>query len=243
MKKIKAISFDFWETIVSGKVNAEGRVEQRISKLTEILKRYGNYSSEEIKNAYEESSKNFTKVWINDYKTLEASESIKLILEVLGLQIQKEDFEFLVDAFEESLLDFPPQIFPELFELLPKLKQKFSLAIICDTGFSSGKIIRQFLEKEKFLSNFSAFSFSNEVRSSKPHPKNYEIICEAFGIETNELLHIGDNQRSDIAGIQNVGGLGFLFAQTNKKWLQETTAQEILTSWNDLEKALKKHKI
>ncbi len=241
MKQIKAISFDFWETLVSGRHNAEGRVEHRLNKLNEVLNKYRNFTFDEVKNAYDESSNVFTKVWINDYKTLCAEESIKIILELLNLVVQQEDFDELVYEFEYSLLDFPPKLFSELVDLLPKLKERFPLAIICDTGYSSGKVLREFLEREKVLSNFSAFVFSNEVLSSKPNAKNYEIVCESFGIQTNELLHIGDNQRSDIAGIQNVGGTGFLFAETNKKWIEGTTAEEILNFWKDFEPALQKY--
>lgn len=238
---IKAISFDFWETLVSGEYNAKGRVEQRLNKLLEILNKYRNLTFEEVKSAYDESSNAFTKIWINDYRTLDASENLKIILEILDLEIIQEDFEEIAYNFENSILDFPPRLFPELLDLLPKLKEKYPLAIISDTGYSSGEILRMFLEREKVLSNFSAFVFSNEVLASKPNPKNYDIVCERFGIQTNELLHIGDNQRTDIVGIQNVGGIGFLFAQTNKKWVESTTAEEILDSWNDFENQFDKY--
>ncbi|MCK4286954.1 MAG: HAD family hydrolase [Candidatus Lokiarchaeota archaeon] len=60
------------------------------------------------------------------------------------------------------------------------------------------------LEKVKSLKFFDAIIGRDNVNNPKPHPDHLLVICDKLGVNTNEILVIGDNYR-DIEGAINVG--------------------------------------
>jgi len=60
------------------------------------------------------------------------------------------------------------------------------------------------LEKVKSLQFFDAIIGRDNVSNPKPHPDHLLVICDKLGVNTNEILVIGDNYR-DIEGAINVG--------------------------------------
>lgn len=60
------------------------------------------------------------------------------------------------------------------------------------------------LEKVKILDFFDAIIGRDNVSNPKPHPDHLLVICDKLGVNTNEILVIGDNYR-DIEGAINVG--------------------------------------
>ncbi len=60
------------------------------------------------------------------------------------------------------------------------------------------------LEKVKLLNFFDVIIGRDNVSNPKPHPDHLLVICDKFGVTTNEILVIGDNYR-DIEGAINVG--------------------------------------
>lgn len=238
--KIKAISIDFWETLVAGMHNSSQRVAHRIDFLKITLQNYGDFDDKNIELVYEQTGKLFSDVWKFSHKTITSGETINAIANRLGVTFSHLDFIALVEIFEKSVLKNPPLLFPELQTVLPKLAKKYPLGIISDTGYSSGIILREFLRQNNVFQYFTSFVFSDEVHAAKPQSKNYLVTCKNFGISCEELLHVGDNQRSDIVGIQNLGGKGILFCQTNKKHVSKTTADEIIFNWNDVFEAIER---
>jgi len=53
--------------------------------------------------------------------------------------------------------------------------------------------------------NVAAIVTSESVRAYKPRPEIFEAALEALGCARQEVLHIGDSLRSDIAGAESLG--------------------------------------
>ncbi len=47
--------------------------------------------------------------------------------------------------------------------------------------------------------------FSDEVGFRKPHPKIFEIAAEKLNAKPCEIVHVGDNLKTDVAGAKNAG--------------------------------------
>ena len=78
-------------------------------------------------------------------------------------------------------------------------------ALICDTGFTPGRIIRVLLERVGLLRHLEVCIFSDEVGVPKPHRRMFEAALEPLEAKPHEAVHVGDLRRTDIAGAHAAG--------------------------------------
>lgn len=79
------------------------------------------------------------------------------------------------------------------------------LALICDTGFSSGTVVRALLEQVGLLEMLEVTTFSDEVGVPKPDPRMFTTTLDALGVDAGDAVHVGDLRRTDVAGARAVG--------------------------------------
>ncbi len=162
-------------------------------------------TSEELKIALAKSVDYFFSEWQNKFRTPTVWERVRYICNCLSLQVAAEHVNQVADYFCSLIFSVPPVEIREIKELLPGLAQKFPVGLISDTGYITGKYIRQFLQQENLLQYFSSFMFSDEQPNSKPHRAVFEQTAENLNISVNRLIHIGDLERTDIAGARQAG--------------------------------------
>jgi putative hydrolase of the HAD superfamily len=78
-------------------------------------------------------------------------------------------------------------------------------ALVCDTGFSPGRVVRQLLARTDLLDLLEVLAFSDEVGVPKPEARIFEHALGALGAEPAAALHVGDLRRTDIAGARSLG--------------------------------------
>jgi len=79
-------------------------------------------------------------------------------------------------------------------------------ALICDTGFSSGAVVRRILAREGLLELLPVCVFSDEEGVPKPHPRVFARALAALGEgEPRRAAHVGDLRRTDVAGGRGAG--------------------------------------
>ncbi len=78
-------------------------------------------------------------------------------------------------------------------------------ALICDTGFTPGRIIRVLLERVGLLEHLEVCIFSDEIGVPKPHRRMFEAALEPLESRPEEAVHVGDLRRTDIAGAREAG--------------------------------------
>jgi putative hydrolase of the HAD superfamily len=79
------------------------------------------------------------------------------------------------------------------------------LALVCDTGFSPGDVVRVHLERLGLLALLPVTIFSNEVGVPKPDRRVFEQALGALGAAPAETVHVGDLRRTDVAGGRGAG--------------------------------------
>jgi putative hydrolase of the HAD superfamily len=79
------------------------------------------------------------------------------------------------------------------------------LALICDTGFSPGRIVRRFLASTGLLDLLETVVFSDEVGVPKPHPRMFESALGPLGVAPVDATHVGDLRPTDVAGGRGFG--------------------------------------
>lgn len=123
--------------------------------------------------------------------------------EYLNVPIRDEHVHQIADYFCSLIFREPPEEITEIKQRIPDLAKKFPLGLISDTGYITGNYIRRFLQQEDLLKYFTSFMFSDEQPYSKPHRSVFEKTAANLEVTLNRLIHIGDLERTDIAGARN----------------------------------------
>lgn len=189
-------------------------------------------------------------VWLEGVPKLYAKEK-KLPLEQVKEYVFKEYFKigenkkewydidwwfkhFKLNGSWQELLNeyrFAVGIYPETLGTIKKLSKKFDLIIISNAKKEFIEIqIEESKIKEYFSYTFSSISDFNVV---KKRPKVYTQICDKLKINTNEIIHIGDNKEFDFESPQKIGIKSY---HINREKTEK--GNNIIYTLTDLEKIL-----
>jgi len=78
-------------------------------------------------------------------------------------------------------------------------------ALVCDTGFSPGVLVRQLLDRVGLLEMLEVQIFSDEAGVPKPHADIFHAALAPLGVSPEEAVHVGDLRHTDIRGAQAIG--------------------------------------
>ncbi len=205
-RQVKAISFDLWGTILDDKQSPADTIlysEQRQNFLREELQNLGHqFSPGQMRAAYKHAWEHFDDLWAKQI-AFGAKDGLREMLGVLNAELPKENFERVVRYFEEA--HQAPQPLDGTLDAVKMLAKKYPLALISDTAWTPGRVLRQIFANYKILECFRILIFSGEVGITKPHPQMFHLALSGLHVQPQECLHIGDLQHTDIAGAKAVG--------------------------------------
>jgi len=86
-------------------------------------------------------------------------------------------------------------------------EQGIRRALVCDTGLSPGRVVRELLANAGLLELLEATIFSDEVGAPKPDRRPFAAALAALDLaETpGSVVHVGDLRRTDVAGARAAG--------------------------------------
>jgi putative hydrolase of the HAD superfamily len=77
--------------------------------------------------------------------------------------------------------------------------------------------------------------FSDEVGVRKPDPRIFRIAAEKLGVAPNEIIHVGDNLKSDVWGAKNAGFTAvYLSTETGRDRIAESDPASLVAISRDL---------
>lgn len=118
----------------------------------------------------------------------------------------------LSGAYENFSLLAPPRPIRGVRLAIPKMAEEYRLAILCDTGITSGRVLRNLLAQDGLLPLFQVDVFSDEAGRTKPHIDNFRAALRKLRAKPHEAVHLGDLIRTDIRGALGAGMQAILFA-------------------------------
>jgi len=108
--------------------------------------------------------------------------------------------------------NLPSLINPETVEILKNLKSLgVKIALISNTGFLHGDVMRRGLKELGILDLVDYTFFSNEVGCAKPHLYIYDQLVKESKCFPYEILHVGDSINADYRGAWKSGIDSLLF--------------------------------
>lgn len=75
--------------------------------------------------------------------------------------------------------------------------------------------MRQVLSQMDILKYFKFFIFSDEIEISKPSSYFFQKVYDKVGGHKKNILHIGDNPKTDYQGAKNFGFEALLITNSN----------------------------
>ena len=235
---LKAVTFDFWNTLFVD-VHGRDRERRRADLLRVELETLGRTVPQTaLDEALRSGFDFFDRVWITEHRTPSCGELVDSILAVLGARVPEDARARLVHRFERLVLELPPEPMPGAGYALPQLAEHYRLAVVCDTGYSPGSVLREVLERDGMLAHFEYLYFSNEHGMSKPDVRVFQRTLAALDVRGPEAAHVGDIQRTDIAGAQAAGMAAVHFIGANNHDAGRSTADLIVRHFDELPAAL-----
>lgn len=180
----------------------------------------------------------FDKVWLEEYRTPNCDEIVASVLSTLGVHLPASAHARVVRQYEEMLLELPPDPMPQATTTVAALAERYRLGVICDTGFSPGSVLREVLERCGLIPYFDYLFFSNEHGMSKPDVRVFRHTLDKLGVRPREAAHVGDIQRTDIAGAQAAGMAAVHFVGANDHDARASTADAVVGQFSELPTAL-----
>ena len=216
---IRAITFDFWDTIVidgsdEPKRAALGLPSKRQARLQlfmdELLRHHPDLAPERIVQAFNQTNAWFDRRWKQDHVTPTVAERLRQAYAYLELE-PTPGFADLVQSIEEMEVRIPPDFAAGVHQALQELAHHYRLGLISDAVHTPGRGIRQLLQSQGLLELFSCTVFSDEVGASKPSPVVFQRAAEELGVPLEQVVHVGDRESNDVAGPLAVGMRALLF--------------------------------
>ncbi len=240
--RVKAITFDLWDTLVvddsdEPKRAARGlppKSEARPRAVYEALRRHHDVSFETVALGYRTATAAFHAVWHDLHVTWTLRERLAVVLDGLALGLPNDDLSSVIRELDRMEVEIPPDLVPGVKNALEALRGRYPLAVVSDAVVSSGVSLRELLAGHGLAGYFDAFVFSDEAGRSKPDPRVFELAAEGLGVELSQLVHIGDRDHNDVKGAQAVGARAVLFTAARDKDKSDTTADAICESYVDL---------
>ncbi len=204
---LRALTFDYWDTLYEGGAFPE-RVALRRTAVGALLGAYGRSLPEaQLRALYEESGTEAERWWREEHRGYTTRDRLCWILEKADVAPRPgcENMTVAADAVDNALLMLPPAMLAGAWPALRELHRRFTLAVISDTGFASGRAQDRLLEKDGARSLFAATIYSMDVGHAKPRPEIFAAAVERLQLEPHEILHIGDNEHTDVKGALAAG--------------------------------------
>ncbi len=205
-KEIKGLTLDLWGTILDDAHPPTDTIvysEQRQQFLLEELQRCGyQITDEHMQAAYKHAWNYFDALWEKQI-AFRAEDGLREMLRFLRAELPPESFQKVVAFFESYKV--PPSPLHNVIPAIQSLAKKYPLALISDTAWTPGRRLREILDEYEILTCFHGLIFSGEVGRTKPHPLMFERALTGLQLEPSACLHVGDLQRTDVAGAKAMG--------------------------------------
>lgn len=239
---IKAITFDFWSTLFVEKEGAIGLL--RDEKLLKVFQNSRqDLNKRDLGDATRSAWKYFRKRWLEKKITMTASNYLAFLCKKFNFKLKQDDFDELKDYLENLSVEHPPTLSDGAESALESIRNSYpeiEFAIISDTGLTPGWGLRKIIENSGISSFFSHYTFSDEIKRSKPSKKAFYSTYEKLCVKPEQTVHIGDLEETDIRGAKMWGAIAVLYRGGRQNNIIRSNADYMIDHFNELPGVIEK---
>jgi HAD superfamily hydrolase (TIGR01549 family) len=235
---LKAITLDLWGTIFHSR-DAEGKIERRRAMIMAALVEAGlEMDLPRLRAAYRATAKVIAERVGKEARDLGPPGRWALLTEQLGLPVDAVPYARIAPAYEDLTLEFMPPLMPGVAEAIERLRSNHRLGLICNTGYTGGKVLREALKLHGLHDQFEILVFSNEFGWLKPDPRIFHHTLANLEATPAEAAHVGDAEDLDIDGAHAAGMVAARYLPDGPV---ETRAHVVFHHWDAFETELERH--
>lgn len=230
--RLRAVTFDFWSTLVDGEVTPE-RTAERLARLHRAIVGAGHACSvDELRAAVGRALERVQAEARESYVDVGPPGRWAAIAAELGIPDGLIAYEVVERAYDDITFEPLPAPMPHVHTAVEAMQRAgYRLGVICNTGMTGGRTLREVLERHGLLHFFDVTVFSNEFGWSKPEPRIFAHTLEALGgVAPGEALHVGDLEELDVEGARRTGLHAALYAPRADGQV-ETDADLVVRDW------------
>jgi FMN phosphatase YigB (HAD superfamily) len=196
---IRAVTYDCWGTLIKDR-DFEGAMSRRAGALERLLGLDANESAALLREAWTRHDQAWKQV-----ETFGPGRMAAYCLQARGVGDDQAMAE-LTRAFEEASLETGVDAVDGAPEVLAQLERAgIRRGLVCDTGFTPGRVVRHLLDELGLAGHLEVFCFSDEVGVPKPGNDIFAKALAELGVRPPEAIHVGDLLRTDVAGAHEIG--------------------------------------
>jgi len=203
-RRALAVTFDCWNTLIRER-GGDAAARLRVEALLEAARACGREpSAEQAAAAIRAAHAHHLALWSQGVGSGSPEMAVWALasLEVSDAAAARR----LGDRFEEAGLANDIEPLPGALDTLERLAARgVRIGLVCDTGFSGGRVVRRLLERVGLLGHLEAQVFSNEVGVPKPDRRMFETALTPLGVAPAAAIHVGDLRSTDVAGGRGMG--------------------------------------
>ena len=225
---IRAVTYDCWGTLLKDH-DWEGAMTRRAGALSRSL----DLDDAAARSLLEEAWAKHDEAW-KQVETFGPGRMAAYCLEKHGIS-DDDALESLTREFEEASLDAGVDAVEGALETIRVLEEKdIRVGLICDTGITPGRVVRELLDKVGLLEHLEVQCFSDEVGVPKPGNDIFAKALAELGCRPPEAVHIGDLRRTDIAGAHDIGMHAIRFRGVHDDRSDTTDAHIVIDQHEEL---------
>jgi HAD superfamily hydrolase (TIGR01549 family) len=206
---IKAITFDFWNTLISygSAQDRDDQIRLRNVQMCETFRDFGyDFEVEELDRNLHQSNIESDERRFRGTREVTARWTIHLFLKKMNVKNSDIDlFKRLLAIYDDSLLevgtiaiDGVPETLKEIYDM------GIPIGLICNTGH--GFVMRRLLDRFDLTKYFEILIFSDELGWRKPNKRIFREALARLGFaKPEQAIHVGDRMEFDVTGAKTMG--------------------------------------
>ncbi len=204
MARIRAVTFDLWNTLLTG---TPGAVEIRSRFWREVIVERGlDIGDDLLHGTLSMLPTRFDEEW-RAGRQYGPTEALTDCFTAFGDRLASEDRDALAAAFEAASYELKVAPVADAADVLSAVAATgVAVGIISDTTLAVGRHLRTYLDQHRILQHVTFAAFSDEVGVYKPDPAIFRVALDGLGIDDpTTVAHVGDLMRTDVAGARAMG--------------------------------------
>jgi FMN phosphatase YigB (HAD superfamily) len=203
VSQIRAVTFDFWNTLVAEGVSADHRTDRWAS----ALERAGHpVAPEVLERSMTDLWSWFSGRWEGN-EVVTPDDAVAQALALMDVPPSSELSAEMVSALHDGYDPGQVRTAVGIGDTLEALRRAgVRVGIICDVGLTPSATLRRYLDHHGLLEHFDAWSFSDDVGCYKPDRRIFAHAADSLSVaEPAATAHVGDLRRTDVAGARGAG--------------------------------------
>ena len=204
-RPLRAVTLDLWGTLIDSH-DPIGKIERRREMLLSAINAAGYPCElEQLRGGFRAARRIINEGIARDRRDVGPPGRWEELMRQLNIPPESVPFTAVTAAYEELTLEYLPDLLEGVEAAIETLAGKYQIGLICNTGYTGGRVLRQVLARHGLIGYFGVLTFSNEHGWLKPDPRIFHHTLAELGVPPEHAVHIGDTEDMDITGAKAAG--------------------------------------